>query len=392
MIRRNTPALILGLALALIGIGLIMVYSASASKASSEKRVALKRENPEAYAEFNKYHGTKYLARQAMHAGAGIAIMLFLSAFGYHKLGAVAPLLLFAVFVGLCLVFVPHLGYTANGASRWVHVFGFKFQPSEPAKLVMIIYMAKMLVDRQREVRSFRKCVLPAAGVTGLFCGMILIEPDFGSAALMGGAVFLLWFISGVRIFHLAFLCCMMIPAAALGILTSPYRIARIRDWLLYIIDAPGGADYQVSQSVIAIGSGGLWGLGLGNSQQKLAFLNEAHTDFIFAVMAEELGFIRVAFVVLVFLFLLILGWRVALGSVDSLGGYLASGIVVLLSMSISLNILIALGVLPPKGLALPFISYGGSSMLVNCAAVGILINIAKQNTLAEQPIRRRRA
>jgi len=390
MIRRNTPALILALALALICIGIVMVYSASASKASAEKRAYLKKTNPEAHAEYNRFHDAKYMLRQATFAGIGIAIMLALSAFDYHKLRTLAPLLLGAAFVGLILVFIPPFGHTVNGASRWVRIFGLQFQPSEAAKLAMIVYMAKMLVDRQREVRSFRRCVLPAAAVTGVFCGMILIEPDFGSAALMGTAVFLLWFISGVRIFHLAFLWCMLIPAAAVGILTSPYRIARIRDWILYIIDAPGGADYQVSQSVIAIGSGGLWGLGLGLSQQKLAFLQEAHTDFIFGVMGEELGFIRVALVVLTFLLLLILGWRVALHAVDSYGGYLASGIVLLLSLSITLNLLIALGMLPPKGLALPFISYGGSSMLVNCAAIGILINIAKQNALADQPIQSR--
>lgn len=392
MITGRTPILLLVLTLSLMTVGLTVVYSASSNKASVAERIRLKRQDPEAYAASHDYHSTHYLANQAMFAAMGIAVLLALSAFDHHRLRALGPWLLGLTLILLLLVFVPGIGVRVNGANRWLDLGPFRAQPSELAKLAMIIYMSRLLQDRQRDLDSFRRGLLPALLITSIFCFIIVIEPDFGAAAMLAMIVFGLWFVAGMKIMHLAALVAMVAPLAAAGILSSPYRIKRIQDWLALLTQ--GVQDHQqISQSVIAIGSGGMWGLGLGNSVQKYAFLVEGHTDFIFAILAEEFGFVRSAMVVLAFLFLIILGWRVALRSADTFGGHLAAGITLMLALSVTLNLLIVVGYLPPKGLALPFLSYGGSSLLVNCAAVGILINVAKYNEQAvpKTPRRRRR-
>jgi len=392
MITGRTPILLLILTLSLIVVGLTVVYSASSNKAGAAHRIALKDSDPVAYANSHDYHSTKFLVQQATYAALGIAIMLFLSNFDHHAFRKLSIWLLLLTLVLLGLVFVPGIGARVNGANRWIRVLGFTFQPSELAKLVMIIYMARLLLDRQRDIESFRRGLLPALFVTGFFCFVIVIEPDFGAAAILGMIVFGLWFIAGMRVWHIVGLCIAVVPLGVYGIVSSPYRLKRIKDWLALLSQGVQD-DQQISQSVIAIGSGGLHGLGLGNSIQKYAFLPELHTDFIFAILGEEMGFIRSALVVLAFLGLITLGWRVALKASDSFGGYLAAGITLMLALSVTFNLLVVLGFFPPKGLALPFLSYGGSSLLVNCAAMGILINVAKYNEQAAPvaPRRKRR-
>ncbi len=377
------PIMILMLTLMLMGIGLTMVYSASASKASSDKRALMKKYDPVAYEKNAVYHDSHFLVRQAMFAAVGLILMLALSAIDHHRLRAASPVLLGVTFLMLCLVFVPGIGVESHGAYRWLRMGPVNFQPSELAKLVMIIFMSKLLLDRQRDLASFRRGLLPALLITAVFSAVIVCEPDFGATVMMVLVLFGLWFIAGMNIFYLILLIISVIPLGVAAVVTSPYRMQRIKDWL-ELLNNGLQDDHQVSQSVIAIGSGGMHGLGLGCSVQKYAFLPEAHTDFIFAVLAEELGFILAAVVVLLFLGLIMLGWRVALRSADSFGGHLASGITLMLALHVTLNLLVVLGYLPPKGLALPFISYGGSSLLVNCAAIGILMNVAKYN---EQPV-----
>jgi cell division protein FtsW len=390
VIQGKTPLMILALTLFLMAVGLTMVYSASANRASRVRRVALKQANPEAYARSHNYHAPDYLKRQAVHAGLGLLVLLIMSSLDHDRLRRLSPWILGLAFVLLVWVFIPPFGgHRINGAYRWLQFGPLRVQPSEFAKLAIVLYMAKMLVDRQRVLQSFRRGVLPASALTGLLCLVIVVEPDFGATAILAMVVFLLWFIAGMRLLHLAALVGMVLPVAALGIIKSPYRLARVNEWLQVLIHGIEEKG-QVSQSIITAGSGGLNGLGLGESIMKYSFLLEAHTDFIFAVMAEELGFIRSAIVVLVYLALILLGWIVAMRAADSYGGYLASGITLLLGISVSLNLLVVLGYLPPKGLALPFMSYGGSSLLVNCAAIGILINIAKYTEDQRKPLPRR--
>lgn len=376
MIHGRTPLAILMLVLLLIGVGLAMVYSSSASKASWAKRNALKASNPEAYAEYHSYHDPYYLQRQLVFAALGVGLLLAASAFDHHRLRALSPWILLVCIALLVLVFVPPIGVKVNGSWRWLRLGPFRLQPSEFARLALIIYMARFLDNRQRSMDSLLKTVLPASAIVGIVCGLIIIEPNFSTAAMLGGTVFIFWFIGGMRIVHLGSMAALAALPAILTIQTRPHIQARFRIWYDFIVNGKLSED-QASQSVIAIGSGGLFGLGLGSSIQKYAFLPEAHTDFIFAVMAEELGYVGGCAIVLLYLALVVLGWRVALRAADHFGALLASGVTLLFAIQAAVNLLVAMGAFPPTGQALPFISYGGSSLLANCLGMGILINIA---------------
>ncbi len=386
------PRLILFLTLSLIGIGLTVIYSASSNKASVTRHNAQKPNDPSAQTIREDYHGTHFLLNQSMFAVGAIALMLMLSGMDHHRLRKAAPYLLGFTFILLLLVFVPGIGKKVNGANRWLDLRVFNFQPSEMAKLAMIIFTARFLMDRQRHLDSFTKGLLPSLVTTAVFSTIIIVEPDFGAAAMVGTIVLGMWFVAGMKKRHMAVLVSFVLPLAVAAVVTSPYRMKRIIDFVQLLTQGLQ-KDQHTSQSIIAIGSGGLHGLGLGNSVQKYAFLPEAHTDFVFAVLAEEMGFIFSGIVVLAYVLLIMLGWFVALRAADSFGGYLAAGVTLMISLSVCANLMIVTGLFPPKGMALPFLSYGGSSLLFNCIAVGILINVAKYNeeSVPATPRRRRR-
>jgi cell division protein FtsW len=348
----TTPLLLFILAMVLVGIGVVTVYSASA--------------------QFG------VLVKQLIFVAAGLAALLVCYAIDYQYFRRSALWLMLASLVLCLLVFVPGIGVAAKGAHRWIGHGGFRLQPSEFAKLGLVIYMAKMLADRRQYLRSFFSGLLPAALITGLFGFIIVIEPDFGAAFVLCVVIFGMWLAAEMRWFHLIALVFPMIPAAVAAFLSEPYRIKRLLAFLFRDKDTLMGAGYQLYQSLIAVGSGGMWGLGLGESRQKFHYLTEAHTDFIFAIMGEEYGFVRVACIVLIYAALVMIGWWVALRSTDLFGSLLAAGITLMIFTNASIHMAVVLGMLPTKGLVLPFISAGGSSLIACMAAIGLLMNIAR--------------
>jgi cell division protein FtsW len=291
-------------------------------------------------------------------------------------------------FLLLPLVWAPGIGVKVNGANRWIRLGPLGFQPSELAKLGLIIYMAKLLDQRHAMIQSFTAGVVPA-----IFITVRLRRGHRPSARLRLGAFVLLGIIAGMwicgemRFFHLAGLVLATTPLAVMAFILQPYRIRRLFAFISNDPEMRLREGFQLEQSLIAVGSGGLHGLGLGDGVQKHHYLFAGHTDFIFAIIAEELGFIRISLVLLAFMVLVMLGWRVALNTSDFFGSLLATGITLMILLGACIHMGVTLGLLPTKGLVLPFISYGGTSLLVTLSAMGILINIAsRQFTLVEPP------
>jgi len=284
------------------------------------------------------------------------------------------PLLVFSFFL-LLLVFVPHIGVTAGGARRWIRLWPTTFQPSELVKLAMVIFLAKYMSAADYSTESFRSFAKPLM-VMAVFQVVFLGQPDFGATMSLGLLTFGLLFISGMKLRYLGSVLVLAIPVI-IKLVMEPYRLRRITSFLDPWKD-PQGSGFQLIQSFISIGSGGLTGLGLGESKQKLSFLPASHTDFIFCLVGEELGLIGAALVIALFLMLFLRGITVANRSGDSFNYYLAYGLTMMISVQALINFAVVTGMVPTKGLPLPFMSYGGSALLVNMAVVGLLLRISK--------------
>ncbi|MFA6243510.1 MAG: putative peptidoglycan glycosyltransferase FtsW, partial [Candidatus Hydrogenedentales bacterium] len=276
------------------------------------------------------------------------------------------------------LVLVLLLGDPLRGGTRWLSIFGLQFQPSEIAKLSLVILLAVKLSENQEHLHSFGRGFVPPMVITGVFAGLVLLEQDLGTPAIMVAVGMLMVILAGGRWIHVGMMC--LPAAAALGalIVTSPYRVLR----LLAFWDPwkyRSGKGLQLVESLAGFARGGLWGKGLGAGEQKLQYLPDAHSDFIFAVWGEEMGLVGTLALVLLYGLLLVMAIRIALSSRDLFGSLLASGIVSLILVQATFNMGVTTGVLPTKGLVLPFISAGGSALIVNLAMIGILINIGKQ-------------
>ena len=284
------------------------------------------------------------------------------------------PLLVFSFFL-LLLVFVPNLGVTAGGARRWIRLWPTTFQPSELVKLAMVIFLAKYMSAADYSPESFRSFAKPLM-VMAVFQVVFLKQPDFGATMSLGLLTFGMLFISGMKLRYLGSVLVLAIPVI-IKLVMEPYRLRRITSFIDPWKD-PQGSGFQLIQSFISIGSGGLTGLGLGESKQKLAFLPASHTDFIFCLVGEELGLIGAALVIALFLMLFLRGITVANRSGDSFNYYLAYGLTMMISVQALINFAVVTGMVPTKGLPLPFMSYGGSALLVNMAVVGLLLRISK--------------
>ena len=284
------------------------------------------------------------------------------------------PLLVFSFFL-LLLVFVPNLGVTAGGARRWIRLWPTTFQPSELVKLAMVIFLAKYMSAADYSTESFRSFAKPLM-VMAVFQVVFLKQPDFGATMSLGLLTFGLLFISGMKLRYLGSVLVLAIPVI-IKLVMEPYRLRRITSFIDPWKD-PQGSGFQLIQSFISIGSGGLTGLGLGESKQKLSFLPASHTDFIFCLVGEELGLIGAALVIALFLMLFLRGITVANRSGDSFNYYLAYGLTMMISVQALINFAVVTGMVPTKGLPLPFMSYGGSALLVNMAVVGLLLRISK--------------
>jgi cell division protein FtsW len=360
-LQRGYDHTILVLAVALTCFGLVMVYSSSSVMAAA------------------KYQdGFHFLKRQGLFSLAGFALLAGFMRFDYHRWRKLAVPGLLCSAVALILVLVPGIGAQVNGASRWIQLPGFNFQPAEAVKVAMVIYVANSLAKKQDKVKSFKLGILPYMIVLALLLGLLLLQPDLGSAMTLAIVAGLMLLAAGTRISHLFYIGLLSLPFLYYAVWHVAYRRRRIMAFLDPWQD-PTDTGFQIIQSLIAFGTGGLFGNGLGEGKQKLYYLPEAHTDFIFSVVGEELGFAGVLVITSMFLMLVLRGFRTALQAPDDFGRHLAFGITTLLGLEAFINIAVVMGLLPTKGLALPFVSYGGTSLLVTMAAVGILLNVSSQ-------------
>ncbi|MGN1401759.1 MAG: stage V sporulation protein E [Bacillus sp. (in: firmicutes)] len=346
--------------LALLSIGLIMVYSASAVWA--------------AY----KFDDSFFFAkRQLLFAGVGIVAMFFIMNIDYWTWRSWSKVGIIVCFVLLIAVLVPGIGMERNGSRSWIGVGAFSIQPSEFTKLAMIAFLAKFLSEKQKYITTIKKGLAPSLGLVFLAFAMIMLQPDLGTGTVMVGTCIVMIFVAGARIKHFVWLGLIGVAGFVVLIASAPYRIKRITSFLDPWED-PLGSGFQIIQSLLAIGPGGLFGLGLGQSRQKFFYLPEPQTDFIFAILSEELGFIGGSFVLLLFSLLLWRGIRIALGAPDLFGSFLAVGVVSMVAIQVMINIGVVTGLIPVTGITLPFLSYGGSSLTLMLMAIGVLLNISR--------------
>jgi cell division protein FtsW len=344
------------LVLALVVFGLLMIYDASSFVA---------------YRDFaDKYH---YLRSQFVWAILGFGILGFFSFFNYKKLAKIALPFLLLVILMLVAVLIPGIGVNLLGAKRWIDLRFTVIQPSEFIKLALAIYLAAWFSNKEKER-------LPAfLLLLGLIVFLVIVEPDMGTTMIILVEGLIVYFLSGSRMIYFAFLAPIFALIGIILVKISPYRAARLATFLDVSKD-PQTFSYQVRQILIALGSGGLFGTGIGNSLQKYAYLPENTTDSIFAIIGEELGFLGALFLILLFGLLIYIGFYIAMNTKDNFGRLLAGGITAFLGFQVFINLAAQTAILPLTGIPLPFISYGGSALTMNLASIGILINIARQN------------
>ena len=348
---------------ALAALGLVMIYSSSSVLAAE------------------RFHSeTFFLQRQAVRMLIGLALMLVLSRVDYHVYQRLAPWLLVAAVILLGVVLA--LGRGVRGANRWIQFASLTVQPVELARSACVIYLAKLLDRKGERIASFGSGVLPALSVLGILAALILCQPNLGSTMALLATGLVMLHLAGARFRHLAALAAVAAVVAVVMILTNDYMQARVTGWLGHMggVQADGqGKGWQLRQSLLALGSGGLFGAGPGRGMQKFYFLPDPHTDFIFAVIGEELGLLGATAVLIAYLLFFLRGLKVAGRAPDRFGFLLAAGLTVNLIVYVGLNVAVVTGLIPTTGLPLPFLSYGGSALIVNLGVVGVLLNIASQ-------------
>ena len=355
--------LLFGSALILIAIGVVMIYSASAI-----------------YALDTMKDSSYFLVRHLVYLGAGSVLAWLASRVNYQALRKHAKNILIAILILLVLVLIPHIGSSAGGARRWFKFMGFSVQPSEFLKIALIFYMADFLDRKKESLNDLKHTIFPALFVLGLSAGLVLKQPDLGTAVTIAMVILVLFFAVGFPFRYLAGIIAVATPALLYAMLAKPYRRKRILAFF-HPWDDPRGVGFQIIQSFLALGSGGIFGRGLGGSQQKLFFLPESHTDFIFSIIGEELGFVGAGAVILLFIVFIFSGMVIVFRSKSCFSQLLALGLVSLIGFEAIINIGVSIGALPTKGLSLPFISYGGSALLANLVAMGLLLNISKEKS-----------
>jgi cell division protein FtsW len=305
----------------------------------------------------------------------GICLLAFCRHLPYRMLRPLAYPLLALALVLLIAVLISPLGLKAGGSTRWMRLGPFNFQPSELARFALVAYLAASMSRKQGRIQEFSIGFLPHVIVLALLCGLILLQPDFGSAVILTSLTWIMLFAGGVRLSHLASALAVAAPLLAYVAIQKPYRLQR----LLVFTDPwrdPAGDGYQMTHALMAFGSGQMWGAGIGQGMQKLFYLPEPHTDFIFAVIGEELGLVGVGAILLLYAMIIWRGYAIARAAAEPFGALLATGLTTALALQVTINISVTLGLLPTKGLTLPFLSYGGTSLLMSMATVGVLLNI----------------
>jgi cell division protein FtsW len=348
------------IAVVLICIGIIMIYSAS-----------------NIYAWERYKDGFFFLKRHIIFVCIGTCLMFGVMSFDYRTLKSYTKPFLLISFLLLLLVLIPGIGREVAGARRWFRFKFLSFQPSELANLAVIIYTADFIARRGSAISTFWRGFVPPMVILGVALLFILAQPDLGTSVALAVVVTVMLFVAGVRAPYLATLFLASIPVLYVLIFSVPYRRARILAFLNPYLD-PKGSGFQIIQSQISLGSGGLFGVGIGQSKQKLFYLPAAHTDFIFSIIGEELGLIGTVGVIVLFMLFIQQSLKIIKHAPDKFGYFLSLGLVLMICFKASINIGVSCGLLPTKGLPLPFISYGGSSFIFDMVSVGLLMNIAR--------------
>ena len=350
---------------ALVAIGLVMIYSASSATAYSE------------------HHDTAYyMKRQVMWLAVGLGIAYAAYRVEYHKLKKAAPYILVGSIATLLLVLIPHVGIVVNGARRWIGASAFSFQPSEFAKLALIVYLAAMLANRGERITSLAKGLVPLCVPVAIMAVLVLKEPDMGTASLLVMTAFAMFFTAGARLPHLIAIFLATVPPVVLAILASPYKRARIFAFVDPWRDAQN-TGFHIVQSLLALGSGGLFGVGLGASRAKFFYLPEQYTDFIFSVLGEELGLFGALVVIALFVIFAYRAVKIAIAAPDRFGFFLVVGCAAEIVIQAFINIGVVTSSWPVTGVPLPFISFGGSSLIVNLVCVALIVNVGRHRRVS---------
>ncbi|MBO8168067.1 MAG: stage V sporulation protein E [Thermoanaerobacteraceae bacterium] len=356
--QKSPDFLIFFTTILLLSIGIIMVFSASA------------------YSSYLTYGDAYYyLKKQLLWALLGVIAMIVTMNIDYRRLKRYVGVIFLISLILLVLVLV--VGQVSHGSRRWIGLGMIGFQPSEVMKLAIVMYMAKSLSQYGKRIQDFRQGLLPHLLILAVVCLLILAQPDLGTAVAIAGTVYFLLLVSGARYSHLGVLALLGIALVGLAIWLEPYRMERFTAFL-FPFKNPSDSGWQIIQSLLALGSGGFFGMGLGRSRQKLFYLPERHTDFIFAILGEELGFIGAFIVLLLFFIFIWRGFRIAVTVKDNYGSLLVAGITLMVTLQAVINIGVVTGSLPVTGITLPFISYGGSSLLLSLVGVGMVLNVSR--------------
>ena len=362
---------LIALTLCLIAMGILMVYSSSHLLSSRH---------------YDGY-SYRYLQIHIVACVIGLTGMFLTSYFPYRFYARYANLCLIFSFVLLLLVFVPTLGASVQGAEggrfrRWIRIgnLSINFQPVEFAKIALVIHVANFISRNPERIKSFFNGVLPNILIVAAAFGLVVSQPDFGSASLLAVTVCIVLFVGGMRIWHVLTLSGVGCGLLSLLIMRDPYKLKRLMDYFA-MLKSPDAANYQLTRSLDALEGGGLLGLGIDSSLQKISRLPYPHTDFIFAVLGEEFGFVGAAAVTVIFMLFIWRGLHIARCAGDLFGSLLAIGITTMIGLQAFINIGVVTGLLPTKGITLPFISYGGSSIVLSLVSVGILLNISRNSS-----------
>ena len=347
----------------LILFGLIMIYSASSI-----------------WAEYKFNDSFKYVKHQLLFFIVGLILMIRISKIDYNSYYKKSNLIIGICFVLLLLVLVPGIGSIRNGSRSWFGIGSFGIQPSEFMKIALIIFTAKYLQDNEKSLKSIKKGVLPILGVLLFIFGLIMLQPDFGTGMIIVLSILCMMFIAGVNIKFFIGLGLVGVIGIVGLILIAPYRMDRITSFINPWSD-PLGTGFQIIQSLYAIGPGGILGQGFLNSRQKQFYLPEPQTDFIFSIISEEFGFLGVIIVSTLFIIILYRGIKIALNTKDLFSKYVAFGLVFQILIQAVMNLMVVIGLIPVTGVTLPFLSYGGSSLLISMISIGILLNISRNSS-----------
>ena len=357
--KRFPDPMLLFLVGSLLIIGLLMVYSSS-----------------HIWAEYKYGDGFFFVKRQLLFIAVGLVCMTMITYIPYYIWKQYVYPIIMICFLLLLIVLIPGVGLIRGGAQSWIGIGAFSIQPSEFMKLGIILFLAAYLTKNQREITSFTKGFLYPIGLICLAFGLIMLQPDFGTGVVLVGTCVLMIYIAGARLSYFMYLGIIGLIGFSLLIISAPYRISRITAFL-NPWDDPLGDGFQIIQSLYAIGPGKLMGVGYGNSLQKHFYLPEPQTDFIFAILGEELGFIGATFVIGLFLLLCWRGIQIAFKARNPFARYVAFGIITMISIQVMINISVVIGLIPVTGITLPFLSYGGSSLTLTLCSIGVLLNIS---------------